>query len=93
MEMNYSSLPSVPEIRFPSLSSFSVNPIAFFESLKAIGREFGAVKIIPPDDWRPPFALEALATDQALFHVRTQDVHSLMTGKVCPYMRVFMVID
>ena len=82
MEMNYSSLPAVPELRFPSRAAFATNPITFFESLRAIGREFGAVKIIPPPDWDPPFALEALTNDQALFHVRTQEVHSLMSGKV-----------
>ncbi|OEH76937.1 jmjc domain-containing protein [Cyclospora cayetanensis] len=81
VEMNYSSLPAVPEVRFPSLEAFTVNPISFFESLRAIGREFGAVKIIPPADWDPPFALDALTNDQALFHVRTQEVHSLMAGK------------
>lgn len=80
--MNYSSLPAVPEVRFPSWEAFHLNPISFFESLRAIGREFGAVKIIPPADWDPPFALDALTKDQALFHVRTQEVHSLMTGKV-----------
>lgn len=82
MEMNYSSLPAVPELRFPSCEAFLVNPISFFESLRAIGREFGAVKIIPPPDWDPPFALDALINDQALFHVRTQEVHSLMAAKV-----------
>lgn len=82
VEMNYSSLPAVPELRFPSRAAFSANPISFFESLRAIGREFGAVKVIPPEDWSPPFALQALINDQALFHVRTQEVHSLMSGKV-----------
>ncbi|KAL8433549.1 hypothetical protein ACSSS7_003840 [Eimeria intestinalis] len=81
VEMNYSSLPAVPEVRFPSWEAFKVNPIAFFEALRSIGREFGAVKVVPPPDWDPPFALDALTKDQALFHVRTQEVHSLMTGK------------
>ncbi|KAL8428213.1 hypothetical protein Efla_005315 [Eimeria flavescens] len=81
VEMDYSSLPAVPEVRFPSWDSFRANPIAVFEGLRAIGREFGAVKVVPPPDWDPPFALDALKNDQALFHVRSQEVHSLMTGK------------
>lgn len=59
-----------------------MNPIAFFEGLRGIGREFGAVKVKPPPDWAPPFALQALLKDQLLFNVRTQEIHSLMHGKV-----------
>ncbi|KYK62634.1 histone lysine demethylase JMJC1/KDM5D/JARID1D [Toxoplasma gondii TgCatPRC2] len=81
VQLDSASLPPVPEIKLESMEDFLVNPIALFEKLEHYGREFGAVKIIPPDNWQPPFSLNGLLTDELEFHVRVQDVHTLMQGQ------------
>ncbi|CBZ54889.1 hypothetical protein NCLIV_053150 [Neospora caninum Liverpool] len=81
VQLDCGSLPAVPEIKLASMDEFLVNPIAVFEKLEQYGREFGAVKIVPPDGWQPPFSLDGLLTDELEFHVRVQDVHTLMQGQ------------
>ncbi|XP_058515402.1 uncharacterized protein LOC131478857, partial [Ochotona princeps] len=80
MDIDYASLPSIPEIKFASSEDFLVNPVAFYERLERYGREFGGVKIVPPEGWRPPFCLRDLLDDALEFNVRVQDIHKLMQG-------------
>ncbi|PFH33963.1 histone lysine demethylase JMJC1/KDM5D/JARID1D [Besnoitia besnoiti] len=81
IQLDYASLPPVPVIKLSSMEEFLVNPISLFEKLEHYGKEFGAVKILPPDGWQPPFSLEGLLTDELEFHIRVQDIHTLMQGQ------------
>lgn len=41
------------------------------------GHEYGAVKLIPPSGWKPPFCLDF---DRLRFRARQQLVHKLASG-------------
>lgn len=40
----------------PTIDEFA-NPLAFVESIAQEAKEYGICKIVPPEGWRPPFAL------------------------------------
>eukprot|EP00923_Selenidium_pygospionis_P034592 GHVN01060248.1.p1 GENE.GHVN01060248.1~~GHVN01060248.1.p1 ORF type:complete len:506 (+),score=37.43 GHVN01060248.1:281-1798(+) len=66
----------VPSVQ-PSLEEFN-DPIRLWESLHEYGSKFGAVKLIPPDGWKPNFSLDL---DRLLFEAREQHIHKLANGK------------
>eukprot|EP00070_Physeter_catodon_P037346 XP_028344240.1 uncharacterized protein LOC114486133 [Physeter catodon] len=80
VEVDYASLPSIPEIKVASSDVFLISPVALYERLERYGREYGGVKIVPPAGWRPPFCLRELLDDALEFNVRVQDIHMLMQG-------------
>lgn len=60
----------------PTMKEFQ-DPMALWESLNALGVRYGAVKVRPPDGWKPPFSLDLNALQ---FHVREQKLHRLSSG-------------
>ncbi|KAG9287256.1 hypothetical protein G9A89_008886 [Geosiphon pyriformis] len=61
---------------FPSAEEFA-DPYAYFEQIKDEGEQYGIVKIVPPEGWKPTFSLDA---EEFLFKTRTQRVN-LMEGQ------------
>lgn len=49
-------LQEVPVFR-PTLHDFQ-NPLKYISSIATIGKKYGAVKIIPPQEWNPQFSLD-----------------------------------
>jgi len=47
---------------------------AYFEKIRKIGEQYGICKIVPPDDWRPPFAVDI---DKLKFTPRIQRLNEL----------------
>lgn len=41
----------------PSSKQFE-DPLRYIDSLKAVGEAFGIIKIIPPQNWKPSFAID-----------------------------------
>ena len=51
------------------------DPIEYFRKLEPLLGEYGAVKIIPPSSWRPPFAIDA---DEVRLRTTVQRTGELM---------------
>ena len=67
-------LRSVPELR-PSAEEF-VHPIRYLSQpeVAQMGEKYGIVKVVPPAEWKPRFALD---WDTFKFHTRIQRLHEL----------------
>ncbi len=50
------NLPEAPTFR-PTEAEFR-DPVEYIQKIAPIGREYGLVKIIPPDSWQPAFAID-----------------------------------
>jgi len=71
-----SEIPQAPVFK-PTERQFE-NPIEYISGLHQIGIKYGAVKIIPPESWKPEFNIDSkLFTFQA----RTQHIHKLQEGQ------------
>ncbi|KAF8821913.1 histone lysine demethylase JMJC1/KDM5D/JARID1D [Cardiosporidium cionae] len=69
-------LPEIPSVQ-PTEDLFK-EPVKLFEKYHEYGRKYGAVKLIPPAGWKPPFSLDLESME---FQVREQHIHKLSTGK------------
>ena len=57
----------------PTMEEFK-DSMAYFEKIRPIGEQFGICKIKPPDEWKPPFALDL---DKLKFRPRIQRLNEL----------------
>lgn len=64
-------LREVPTLR-PTKEEFA-DPMKYIASIAATGKRFGAVKIVPPNSWDPPFSLD---TEVFWFKTRRQVMNS-----------------
>lgn len=48
-----------------------VDPLAYFRAIQPTVVHFGMARVIPPSDWRPPFALDS---NSLRLHTRTQRI-------------------
>lgn len=70
------ALEEIPTIQ-PSHEEFN-DPITLWNSLNSLGLRYGAVKLRPPEGWRPPFSLDLTSLK---FTVRQQKIHRLASGE------------
>lgn len=68
-------IPEAPTY-FPSEAEFQ-DPMEYIRKIAPEGRKYGIVKIVPPDSWNPPFAINT-----QVFHFRTrrQELNSVEGG-------------
>ncbi|KAH7413832.1 PLU-1-like protein-domain-containing protein [Phaeosphaeria sp. MPI-PUGE-AT-0046c] len=68
-------LKEAPSYR-PTAEEFK-DPVQYIQSIREEAQKFGIVKIIPPDNWRMPFALD---TERFHFRTRRQELNSVEGG-------------
>jgi len=66
------SLPQAPVFR-PTAEEF-LDPLKYLASIRAKAEPYGIAKIIPPDGWAPPFAIDK---GSFRFSSRIQAIHQL----------------
>lgn len=52
---------------YPTLEEFR-DPFAYIKSIADEGRQYGIIKIVPPDSWKPSFALDTEVSSFFSFH-------------------------
>ena len=60
----------------PTAEEFK-DPLAYIASIRDEAQQFGIVKIIPPDSWNPPFAID---TERFHFRTRRQELNLVEGG-------------
>ncbi|XP_030240080.1 lysine-specific demethylase lid [Drosophila navojoa] len=71
-EFNFDTPPECPVFR-PTAEEFK-NPLAYISKIRSIGEKCGIAKILPPDKWSPPFAVDV---DKLRFVPRVQRLNEL----------------
>lgn len=66
------NIPSGP-VYYPTQDEFK-DPLEFLEKIRPEAEQFGICKIVPPQGWSPPFALDL---DSFTFPTKTQAIHQL----------------
>ncbi|XP_047341100.1 lysine-specific demethylase 5B [Impatiens glandulifera] len=66
------NIPSGP-VYHPTEDEFK-NPIEFIQKIRAEAEPYGICKIVPPESWKPPFALDL---NSFTFPTKTQALHQL----------------
>ena len=60
----------------PTAEQFK-DPLAYMQSIREDAQQYGIVKIVPPDTWNPPFAVD---TERFHFRTRRQELNSVEGG-------------
>ncbi|WEW56116.1 hypothetical protein PRK78_001551 [Emydomyces testavorans] len=68
-------LPEAPTFR-PTEEEFK-DPMEYIRKITPEGKKYGVCKIIPPDSWNPPFAID---TERFHFRTRRQELNSVEGG-------------
>ncbi|KAF9737061.1 PLU-1-like protein [Paraphaeosphaeria minitans] len=68
-------LQEAPTFR-PTAQEFK-DPLAYIASIRDEAQQFGIAKIVPPDSWNPPFAID---TERFHFRTRRQELNSVEGG-------------
>lgn len=66
------NIPTGP-VYYPTQDEFR-DPLEFLEKIRPEAEQFGICKIVPPQGWNPPFALDL---DSFTFPTKTQAIHQL----------------
>ncbi|KAJ8101507.1 PLU-1-like protein-domain-containing protein [Lipomyces tetrasporus] len=61
---------------YPSEDEFR-DPFTYIASIANEGKEYGIIKVVPPDSWKPEFALD---TERFWFKTRRQELNSMEGG-------------
>ena len=72
-------LPEAP-VFHPTMAEFA-DPIAYIRSIRSVAEQFGICRIIPPAEWKPPFAIDP-ATFR--FNTRAQRIDRLQEATGAP---------
>ncbi|KAJ5906681.1 uncharacterized protein N7473_003597 [Penicillium subrubescens] len=68
-------LPEAPTFR-PTEEEFK-DPVAYIQKIAPEGRKYGICRVIPPENWQPPFAID---TERFHFKTRRQELNSVEGG-------------
>ncbi|XP_050375974.1 lysine-specific demethylase JMJ17 [Argentina anserina] len=66
------NIPSAP-VFYPSEDEFR-DPLEYIYKIRAEAEPYGICRIVPPESWKPPFALDL---DSFTFQTKTQAIHQL----------------
>ncbi|KAJ3393851.1 hypothetical protein HDU84_000814 [Entophlyctis sp. JEL0112] len=66
-------IPAAP-VFHPSEEEWSGSPLKYIESIRAVGEEWGIVKIVPPASWKPGFHINQ---EEFRFETRIQKLNSI----------------
>ncbi|KAK9475800.1 hypothetical protein V1514DRAFT_322780 [Lipomyces japonicus] len=61
---------------YPTEQEFK-DPFRYIETISSEGKKYGIIKIVPPDNWQPGFALD---TERFWFKTRRQELNSMEGG-------------
>ncbi|KAL1828382.1 hypothetical protein ACET3Z_006794 [Daucus carota] len=70
--VNSICIPSAP-VYYPTEDEFK-DPLEFIYKIRPEAERFGICKIVPPESWKPPFALDL---EKFMFPTKTQAIHRL----------------
>ncbi|KMU74649.1 histone demethylase JARID1C [Coccidioides immitis RMSCC 3703] len=76
------SLPEAPTFR-PTEEEFK-DPMEYIRKIAPEGKKYGICKIIPPDSWDPPFAID---TERFHFRTRRQELNSVEGDQLTKFHR------
>ncbi|KAJ6155445.1 hypothetical protein N7470_006011 [Penicillium chermesinum] len=68
-------LPEAPTFR-PTEEEFK-DPVAYMQKIAPEGKKYGICRVIPPENWQPPFAID---TERFHFKTRRQELNSVEGG-------------
>ncbi|KAJ5689299.1 hypothetical protein N7462_003691 [Penicillium macrosclerotiorum] len=68
-------LPEAPTFR-PTEEEFK-DPVAYIQKIAPEGKKYGICRVIPPENWQPPFAID---TERFHFKTRRQELNSVEGG-------------
>ena len=60
----------------PTAEQFK-DPVAYMQSIREEAQQYGIIKIVPPETWNPPFAVD---TERFHFRTRRQELNSVEGG-------------
>jgi len=72
-----SNIPFGPTF-YPTKEEFSGDPLIYLEKIRSVAEKYGICKIVPPEGWNPPFAVDIAA--QKKFQTKDQSIHRLQEG-------------
>ncbi|KAI3713400.1 hypothetical protein L1987_71977 [Smallanthus sonchifolius] len=78
------TIPPAP-VYYPSEDEFK-DPLAYIYKIRPEAQQYGICKIIPPQNWKPPFALDL---DTFTFPTKTQAIHQLQARPPACNSRTF----
>jgi histone demethylase JARID1 len=66
----------------PTVEEFK-DPLVYIQKISAEAAQYGIAKIVPPESWTPPFAID---TERFHFRTRRQELNSVEGGEypICP---------
>ncbi|KAI8615691.1 hypothetical protein BC830DRAFT_1218369 [Chytriomyces sp. MP71] len=67
------AVPSAP-VFYPTAKEWAASPLKYIESIRAMGEEWGIVKIVPPSTWDPGFHIDQ---ETFRFETRIQKLNSI----------------
>ncbi|KAJ5723654.1 hypothetical protein N7488_001689 [Penicillium malachiteum] len=68
-------IPEAPTFR-PTEEEFK-DPVAYIQKIAPEGKKYGICRVIPPENWQPPFAID---TERFHFKTRRQELNSVEGG-------------
>lgn len=71
------SIPVGPTF-YPTVEEFSGDPLVYLEKIRPVAEKYGICKIVPPEGWNPPFALNVDCPKK--FQTKDQSIHRLQEG-------------
>ncbi|CAJ2650651.1 unnamed protein product [Trifolium pratense] len=78
------AIPSAP-VYYPTDDEFK-DPLDFIHKIRHEAEPFGICKIVPPNNWKPPFALDL---DSFTFPTKTQAIHKLQVRPAASDSKTF----
>ncbi|KAL5098856.1 hypothetical protein RYX36_003183 [Vicia faba] len=84
LSVSSTTVPSAP-VFYPTEDEFK-DPLEFIYKIRPVAEPFGICRIVPPKNWKPPFALDL---DSFTFQTKTQAIHKLQVRPAASDSKTF----